>query len=1275
MTMTDNLIRFYRESPFSFGTGDIFCFGSADTNERLGDLICVLGGMRNAKGHFPISRITVHLPPLTQDLPGNDEPNLRNAISQAAIRFRGQELTETEAAFFRELVHVVRSPNLEVSHALTLVQAAENNSVVIFLYAARYRDESVVPPRLKRGSTGALPEDVWVPYLHTFAKGAMAAAKQTECYVLLDTGETWPYRTENIDLLNSIENSSVAGRQSKNDPWKTIAEKMDEWVAEIKAGHLGSVFSSIESLPEAMNPQKGILKIQLLKQAAPQAHLQLLDLIRAELKTRDEIDAEMRVKLARLSEDAGDSDLTSELLAPAISLLTSQEWLESALLVAQDIGSYALEDECFKHLETLFPESHQLHRRRLSKLIYGQQYDEALTVLSTQVPGISSEEAAFYETLALALRVSNKPDYHALVGDLVSRWPAFADRAHFISIEDARARGLRGEALTLAASIDLKGDIARRAAAVLIRSVTEILLQRTGAGHLVVNPKDLYAPVLKLIRYLSLAPEDGATRIALVRLLSISVTGSFGLPIIAAVTLELAQETAIVPGKKVAENPSSTFSTDDLMTFGKRGFEWMKNESPILIGRSVLPAELLTAPADDLIREITNLVQYAGNRLVSNEDITYFEKVLFLGLVLAPHSSDPGDDLALLRLAAGKLVLAGRVQQARDLAEQILQIAGEHSLRARLAWYSFADTYHRLNNLTEALVGMSCALACQVGITSEQAFYETSLLMRLLRDLQLTEMAKSLLPRSRALLKDVGLEKEYAHRLVTMELGIHAMELSRNAHGKASEVSDLLTEAEEHCRVVLESGDELAPAAVLLGQSVYLSHFLNIPIKENVSKTLDTALKKLGEPASSWIRTLTAPMPSARDVFGLAKRVETARFSEDAGFDVRYVVMAAERLLDSEEAAKNPRIAAFAIELLADQAIEKPAKAEHSTDFQGFPSSIESPSGYAQELSRLGIDVNMLAIASSGRLVRVAAADGILGNVIREDTSVFSEERLDEWSRDFPHKYGTISNTDNLFYTSMNGLGLTLARPKRMLVVTDTVLQQIPPNLLLVSDDFIGRTVAMAAAPSLLWLKAARSSTRVSNGRKIAWISTADKGSENPTLRMVAERLTSTLETHGVELYTDAKIPMEVKGSDLAIIAAHGGITPWGSFFQVVADEADLRLTSAAASEAMRNIGVVILFVCSGGRFDRHPMASTTVGFTKDLLESGCSTVIASPWPLDARVPSHWLPRFLEVWDAGGPAIDANFEANKAVEKAMGNSPAYRLAMTVFGDPLIAKPR
>jgi hypothetical protein len=65
--------------------------------------------------------------------------------------------------------------------------------------------------------------------------------------------------------------------------------------------------------------------------------------------------------------------------------------------------------------------------------------------------------------------------------------------------------------------------------------------------------------------------------------------------------------------------------------------------------------------------------------------------------------------------------------------------------------------------------------------------------------------------------------------------------------------------------------------------------------------------------------------------------------------------------------------------------------------------------------------------------------------------------------------------------------------------------------------------------------------------------------------------------------------------------------------------------------------------------------------------------VIASPWPLDARVPSHWLPTFLDQWTQGAPLIEANFAANRSVDRAFALDPARGLAMTLFGNPLLKR--
>jgi hypothetical protein len=102
----------------------------------------------------------------------------------------------------------------------------------------------------------------------------------------------------------------------------------------------------------------------------------------------------------------------------------------------------------------------------------------------------------------------------------------------------------------------------------------------------------------------------------------------------------------------------------------------------------------------------------------------------------------------------------------------------------------------------------------------------------------------------------------------------------------------------------------------------------------------------------------------------------------------------------------------------------------------------------------------------------------------------------------------------------------------------------------------------------------------------------------------------------------------------------------------------------------LRNIGIIILFVCRGGRADNHRSANATVGLARQLLDRGSPVVIASPWPLDARVPYHWLPEFLSAWIHGNPVIEANFKANRKVALALGDDPAYCLAMSVYGDPL-----
>jgi len=164
--------------------------------------------------------------------------------------------------------------------------------------------------------------------------------------------------------------------------------------------------------------------------------------------------------------------------------------------------------------------------------------------------------------------------------------------------------------------------------------------------------------------------------------------------------------------------------------------------------------------------------------------------------------------------------------------------------------------------------------------------------------------------------------------------------------------------------------------------------------------------------------------------------------------------------------------------------------------------------------------------------------------------------------------------------------------------------------------------------------------------------------------------LSETLDKHGIELDIGPEIPGNLAESELVIVTAHGGLGLDGRFFQRVSDEGSLVTTGRKLAASVRNVGVVVLFICSGGRADKVPDAVTTTGLAKAILDQGCSAVVASPWPLDSVITYQWLPTFLDNWMAGKPLVEANFLANQHVAKELGAEPAKALAMHVYGDPL-----
>lgn len=987
--------------------------------------------------------------------------------------------------------------------------------------------------------------------------------------------------------------------------------------------------------------------------------------IREELKAGRKIDTSSRVKLARIAQDANASRLASELLSAAVDQLDSVEDLESALATAHDSGYGELEERVASRLAVVFPNSPGIRSRKRRMMAEARDYCGIAEMLARDEDDQAS--ADFFRQLAQFLSGTETPNYLALISS-AGEDNALAEAFRMACVRDALQRGLILHAFELALPIPATPQQSKRGESLLVETL-EAAFVWAPKGAMPLSEESVETAVVTLVKRLAADPSNQGLRVRLAGLIQPSITGSTGLGLMAAAVLELAARPTTLAKREFHAGAQMEWLLRR-KAFLKSAFTWLSEQQPVVIGRVVMPDTLLTEPADDVVSAVMGYLNYAP--VSGGDDVAVLQQYLALGASVAPHSSDPDSDVRLMRVVGSKLASSGYTQLARDLAEQALLNSVGSPRRRRLGWFAMAEIYHRCHNYLEGLIALACAFAADDFVDEEQAWYEATALARFLRDCGLYGLARSAIGQSRQHLVRMGLADRYGHRLDTMELQIRQKEFIENKGSKA-ELQTLIDDAVQNAAAVLERQDESAPAAAVLGQLLKFGKNRGTRTPPDAEAIFAQLRERAGGNVGSIAAMTSAESISAIELLDLVKVRAGARYSDDVGYDMRDVALLARQVLADDKYIQSAVETSFALELLADYGVAIPGWDEAAKP-PSAAERVEQPAEIACAVSQQGLSVVQVGFDSNGRFVRLSTVGGQLQAPVREPDDNMNEDRFDAWSVEFPYRYGLDDSTPNLFYTTTANLRLSELPHGAVVVAADATLQLFPPNIFYLEDDFAGRTRAMAAVPSLAWLNAAQKRGALGDGRRCAWISTAVGASERTTLPMIADRLQPTLAEYGFTIDNGATLPESFEGATLAVIAAHGGIDDEEGFFRVVSDEGVLRVAPGKLAAALRNVGTVVLFVCSGGRHDKHPGAHTTLGLAKQILDRGSQAVIASPWPIDSRVPSHWLPVFLMHWSGGEPLIRANFAANKVVDQYFALDPAKGLAMTVYGDPMVRRP-
>jgi hypothetical protein len=272
------------------------------------------------------------------------------------------------------------------------------------------------------------------------------------------------------------------------------------------------------------------------------------------------------------------------------------------------------------------------------------------------------------------------------------------------------------------------------------------------------------------IVWLANRPLEGEIRLGLLRILSPEVLGSIAVPMMAKLLIDQAAAGVRIRHRPKVDDRLPPCAPEKLGPIMRTGLVAMDAGGGAVLGKFVYPADRLTEPAEAVVLGFARLIEHVGERILDDGDIRTIEACLMMATAIAPLGSEPDEDLVVIRLAAGRLALAGRVQRARDLAEQALVSGGGGPHRRRLAWFAFADTYARLGNSLESMIGMACALAADDEATWDQILYETLLLLRILRDIGLLPLARPLIVPARRALAEMGVGTRYGARIDTAEL-------------------------------------------------------------------------------------------------------------------------------------------------------------------------------------------------------------------------------------------------------------------------------------------------------------------------------------------------------------------------------------------------------------------------------------------------------------------------------------------------------------------------
>ena len=1181
------------------GHADVVILGPDPENQRaLG--LAVLGGLLSA----PTFRLVLVVAPPSRPVAVEVAVHARrvlaaNGHADASQRVMHHQLTELDAAAVARLG-----------------DECGEDALIYVVSAGQFRFSDV-----DRAVDAALTEDVWVQHVARLATELGSNIRRTS-YALLDVGHMPPIKKKHVEMLEGLPGRVITMEISKAVAWARV-------VTSVRADDPSTLDAALAAIAASGVDAKGVAMLQATALRNAERHVAALGAIsRFWEEWLATAEPGVLTELAQIAMSADEPSKAREALESLPLDALPIELLERALHTARRAGARDLEQRLIERLTQISPSSTGLSRHLVDRAMGARDWRQLASLAADAKLNLKTQEREYLGALASALLEN---DVVSSTRQLAQRFPDRRGMSVLLAGREAIRRRLYAEALALLAAAPAGAD-ALRAASLILDTLELVLFERAPDGGFAIPDELLAATIAFVASRIATAPRDTQLRVKLAQVLAADVVGTRGEALLLFLVERLAASSDEQPTVVRTDEPASLDEARDFLELVAGMAERSGPGRAYILGAGELPTSITAETAMRLVPIAGEALSRLLDDVTDDRSLAATKVVLHGALLTCIRANSRRDGIRMLRGTAVHLANHGWAQEARDIAEHALNWANDDPGELRLAWTAFSDVYHRLGDLHDSLVGMLLAASLQEArLTREERWHETHLMVRLLRDLGLHDEALAMVAKAEPLLT---MTPRWTARMESIKLAIELRK--HDALGRAVPDSSLMGRLAANLRRLLDLNEDVTPSLVLLMQLIARTSAVSAEISVDQRALVETALSSLPGPTADRLRALGDPNASLATVRALTSRLGAVRFSEDVGYDIQAAALASQRALSHAESLEPSSVIEL-IELLADRTVVTPADI-HAPD--AWRSSIA-------HLSAAGHVVHMLGFDDAGRLVR-ATVDGSDVEVRRELQEVFSPPAFSEWKKKHPYEYSKMDDPKSVMgdavRRSVDHLGISSASSRSTVIVPDVRMSVFPMNLLRLDNDFIGAEWPVATVPSLAWLAARMRPPRTMTGRRVAWISDAPpQGDESPALGPLAERLEPVLTEHGFAFSRSSQISRDLSNADVAVVIAHGGLLPDARFFQVLRDDASERWSPRAIADAVANAGCVVMFVCSAGRHDEHPRARATVGLTRLLLERGVRAVVASPWPLDTRVPPRWLPTFLKWLDHGEPISDAVF--------------------------------